>query len=233
MMRPSRTSAMGLLTGSSRPTFRGIRNRKAAFPEPYNFASLMNDLVRDFWRRLVSETSLLLESFDWATHIYSVSPKYHVASRYRTVRKLDLALFRVQVDNPARSLQLCWRSSALLRRHKSLELLMKIYPVAEQPWVLPLLVWYRAVNVLEYLARVGALLDSIEPHCAEFFSKDAPSPQDAIAVGLEVDCCTRFIGKTGLFVKLAGTLVEEVVRQGVRMSFALFSPQKVKFKNEE
>lgn len=85
---------------------------------------------------------------------------------------------------------------------------MEVDPVAEQPWVLPLFVRYRAINVLEYLARIGALLDAIKPHCAEFFSVYPPSSQDPIAVGLEVDCCTRFIGETGLLVKLAGTLVE-------------------------
>lgn len=79
---------------------------------------------------------------------------------------------------------------------------MKIDPVAEQPRVLPLLVGFRTVNVLQYVPRVGALLDAIEPHCAEFFSEYAPSPQYAIAIRLEVDCCTCLIGEAGLLVKL-------------------------------
>lgn len=87
---------MGLVTGSSRPTFRGIRNRKAAFPEPNNFASLMNDLVRDF--EMLVRVSLL-GNLDAETHVYSIGPKYYVASSGRAVCELDQTLFRIQTDN--------------------------------------------------------------------------------------------------------------------------------------
>lgn len=69
MSKPSSTSAIGLLSGSSRPAFRGIKNRNAAFPVPNNFVSLTNDLVRDS-QMLV----LFCGGLDGATHIYAIGP---------------------------------------------------------------------------------------------------------------------------------------------------------------
>lgn len=40
-------SVIGLVTGSSRPAFLGIKNRKAALPDPYSLASLMQALDFD------------------------------------------------------------------------------------------------------------------------------------------------------------------------------------------
>lgn len=40
-------STRGLVIGSSRPACRGIKKRKAAFPEPNNLVSLMTDLDFD------------------------------------------------------------------------------------------------------------------------------------------------------------------------------------------
>lgn len=94
--RPLSTSAMGLVTGSSRPTFRGIRNRNAAFPEPNNFASLMNDLVCDFGLLVCVS---LLGNLDAETYVYSIGSEHHIANNGRAVCKLDLGFFRVQADN--------------------------------------------------------------------------------------------------------------------------------------
>lgn len=59
--REFKTSVIGLVTGSSRPACRGIKNRKAAFPEPNSLASLMQALDFDYGE--VSSRSLVSDRY--------------------------------------------------------------------------------------------------------------------------------------------------------------------------
>lgn len=62
MMRQLSSSAMGLVTGSSRQTFLGSKNRKHAFPDPNSFASLMCALDLDCKSSQSGQLSLVLST---------------------------------------------------------------------------------------------------------------------------------------------------------------------------
>lgn len=205
MTRVLSISATGLLTASSRQALRGTKNRKAALPDPNNFASLIYPLVLD-WSSLGSPELWIVMK---ATHVYAVRAQNHISSDGLATFKLDLAPFGIQADHLARCVKLCGGADFLVACSESLELLMKTDAVHEMPWVLPLLARDRGVEIKQDVAGCGALLDMVRRHGTTVFGEQAPSPQHAVTIGRKVNSSTGLIGKAGFLVNLTGNVSME------------------------
>lgn len=72
----------------------------------------------------------------------------------------------------------------------------------EVPGVLPPLVFLAEIDVLDGLARVLKLPEVVHLAGAVLLGEDAPSAEDAVGVGCEVNGSADFAGQSGLFVDL-------------------------------
>lgn len=89
-------SVMGLVSGSSSPRCRGIKNRNAAFPDGKSAISLMADLVVDC-RVLALHCRLPLN----LTHVDTISSDHHISLHAPAVSKLYRPSLRIHADDLA------------------------------------------------------------------------------------------------------------------------------------
>lgn len=107
-----------------------------------------------------------------------------------------------------------WRTWPILSSRSLLQPVMQRNPVDEMPRVLPAEVRHRQVLVQDGFSVVVKLEPAVQQSAAKLLGKDAPSPQDAVPVGGEMNTGAQLGGETRLFVKLIRLYTSRMVATG-------------------